>query len=61
MSPLGSDSQGSRFSSVNGGGRRRRDARPGRLDYNALAAEEYRRALRSILQARSETLSRSVR
>ncbi len=60
MSPFDNTVNGIRLSAE---GRRRHrsdDPRPQRLDHYALAAEEYRRALHSVLLARGETQFRHL-
>ena len=54
MSPLDRHSKAIRSSSTEGLPQRDHTTRPRRPDYNELVAREYRRALRSVLQARSE-------
>jgi hypothetical protein len=54
MSPFDRHSKAIRSSSTEGLPQRNHATRPRRPDYNELAAQEYRRALRSVLQARGE-------
>jgi hypothetical protein len=54
MSPLDAHSVAIRSSSMEGLSHRNHTGRPHRPDFNELAAEEYRRALRSLLQAKGE-------
>lgn len=54
MSPLDRHSRGITSSSVEGLPQANHSTRPRRPDFNELAAQEYRRALRSVLRARGE-------
>ncbi len=54
MSPLDTHRRAIWSSSIDGPAQRKHTTRPRRPDFNELAAEEYRRALRSLLQAKGE-------
>jgi hypothetical protein len=54
MSPFERHSKAIRSSFAEGLPQGNHTTRPRRPDYNELAAQEYRRALRSVLQARGE-------
>lgn len=58
MSPLDMQSKVLRSSSVDS--QRNHATRPRRPDFNELAADEYRRALRSLIRGKGEHLHRSA-
>jgi hypothetical protein len=60
MSPLDAQSKAIRSSTTESLSPPNRTTRPRRPDFNVLAADEYRRALRSLLQAKGEHLCRSA-